>query len=184
MGISVPLLRIHEVSTTFFVIKLYRFRDLVHRLEDWRLAHPERSGPRQRRKAPDIQNPVGEAIGPWDDLPGSADEDEYDKDSFVQSDSDELEYLSCSDNEVMDDGGADDNFPRDSDESTNSSVEMTHYAKHTHKRVRTNVILSDEEEEEEADTSAAKLGRRYRMQSESSEEEVGVPARKASKWIQ
>lgn len=187
MGISAPLLRIHEVSCFFFpVVKLCRFRDLVHRLEDWRRAHPERSGPRQRRRAPNIQNPVGEAIGPWDDSPGSAGEDEYEKDDFVQSDSDELEYSSGSDNELVDDGSGDDNFSRDSDKSTSSSVEMAPSARHTHKRRRPNVVLSDKETSgsEEVEPPTAKLGRRYRVPPESSEEEDEVPPRKASKRMQ
>ncbi|KAH0826798.1 hypothetical protein J3R83DRAFT_5221 [Lanmaoa asiatica] len=151
---------------------LYRFKDLVLRLEDWRMAHPERSGPRQRRKVPNIQNPVGEAIGPWDDSLGSAGEDEYDKDSFVQSDEDELEYSSGIEDELMDDGDADNDLTRDSSESTSSSVEMT---PSVHKRTRTNVVLSDEEDPEEASTFAGKLGRQYRVPYESSEEEVFQP---------
>ncbi|KAG8217028.1 hypothetical protein J3R82DRAFT_7344 [Butyriboletus roseoflavus] len=166
---------------------LSRFKDLVYRLQDWRLAHPERCGPRQRRKAPDIQNPVGEAIGPWDDSPGSADEDDYARDGFVQSDSDELEYSSDSDDEFMDDGSvddgsADDHFSEDSDESTSSSVEMVPSGGHTHRRRRTNVILLDEELVE-SDTSARKLGKRYRVQCESSQEVV-APARKSSRRMQ
>lgn len=160
------------------VIKLYRLKDLDLRLKDWRQAHPERRGPRQRRKAPNIQNPVGEAIGPWDDSLGSADEEDYDRDSFVQSDSDELEYSSSSDNELMDDDSSDNNFSRDSDESTGSSVEMTPSASHTRKRRRTNVVPLDEESEK-AGTSSGKLGRRYRVPYESSD-----PARKFSKRMQ
>lgn len=174
---SVPLLRIHKVSH-LLVIKLYRLKDLDLRLKDWRQAHPERRGPRQRRKAPNIQNSVGEAIGPWDDSLGSADEEDYDRDSFVQSDSDELEYSSSSDNELMDDDSSDNNFSRDSDESTGSSVEMTPSASHTRKRRRTNVVPLDEESEK-AGTSSGKLGRRYRVPYESSD-----PARKFSKRMQ
>lgn len=144
-------------------ILLDRFKDLVLRFEAWRLTHHERCSPSKRRKTPNIQNPVGEAIGPWDDSLGSADEYElYDKDSFVQSDSDELEYSSGSDDELMDDGGADDHLSEDSDASTSSSVEMVPSGRRTRRRKRTNVILSDE-----GSAKAGKLGRKYRVQHES-----------------
>ena len=129
---------------------------------------------------PVILNPVGEAIGPWDDSQGSAGEDEYEKDGFIQSDSDEVECASgdddelpddeLPDDEVMDDDGADDDNSQDSDESTTSDVEMRPSEEHPHKRRRTNVIMSDEEESDEGNVSVGKLGKQYRVQYESSDE--------------
>ncbi|KAF8431090.1 hypothetical protein L210DRAFT_3561201 [Boletus edulis BED1] len=123
---------------------LYRFKDLVERLHEWRRAHPERSGPRQRRKAPDIQNPVGEAVGPWDDGP-----------VFIQSDGEDPEYATDSDepmgNSEQEDEG--DEGSNHSDASTSSSVPMS-----PSKRKRTTVIQSDEESED-GGASFRKLGK-------------------------
>ena len=133
--------------------------------------HSERSAPRQRRKGPDIQNPVGEAIGPWDDSRGSADEEDYEIDGFIQPDDEEPEYESGNDDEFMDDSATEDDDSGDSDESESSSAEMSHSPRHQHKRKRTNVIQSDEESESEVDdVPVRKFGKRYRVPCESSEE--------------
>lgn len=104
----------------------------------------------------------------------------------MESDNDELEFieddLSDSDEKLSDQGGSDNNSTRDSNDSRSSSVETTHSVRHTKKRRPTNVILSDEESEE-AGTSAGKLGKRYRVQYESSEDEE-VPVGKSSKRMQ
>lgn len=139
------------------------------------MAHPERRSPCRRRRAPDIQNPVGEAIGPWDDSSGSAAEDEeYERDSFVVSDDDEAEpdEEDLSDNSEMpsDQDNSDSDNVRDSDGSNSLSVDMARSARQTYKRRRTNMIVSDEEEDEGANTPAKKLGRKYRVQRDSSEE--------------
>lgn len=124
-----------------------------------------------RRRAPYIQNPVGEAIGPWNDSLGSAGEDnsDYDRDGFVQSDGEEPEYESDDNDEFVDDGGADDDYCGDSDGSTGLTVEMNHSKRHLRKHRRTNIIPSDEEEVEEC-VPVGRLGKWYRVSYDSSKE--------------
>ncbi|KAH7908890.1 hypothetical protein BJ138DRAFT_1156585, partial [Hygrophoropsis aurantiaca] len=69
-----------------------RFKDLCERYEAWLQNHRREYRP---RRAAVIQNPVGELLGHWDDRAGSADPDEeYERDSFVASDGEEIEIES------------------------------------------------------------------------------------------
>ena len=97
-----------------------------------------------------------------------SDDEEYERDSFMVSDDEELM--------AADEGGSDDDTAQDSGDPTSSCVEMTSPIKRTHKRSRTNAILSDEEGSEEVGATSGKLGRKYRVPYESSQEEVQVPA--------
>ncbi|KAH7920961.1 hypothetical protein BV22DRAFT_764327 [Leucogyrophana mollusca] len=66
-----------------------RLEDLRDRYEAWLQNHKREYRPRRPAV---VENPVGEAIGPWDDREGSADPDEeYERDSFIVSD-DEGDY--------------------------------------------------------------------------------------------
>lgn len=172
------------------------------------MAHPERHRPRWRRKPPIIENPTGEAIGPWNDDAGSAaEDDDYEKDGFVLSDGNEGELdnedepgnedESGDEEESGREGGVDgkkaasnegysaDHDDRDSGDLTSSDAETTP-ARRTYGRRRRNVVLSDDsesdgEEREDARTSARMLGRRYRV--EVSEDEVEATARKPCKQL-
>lgn len=80
----------------------YRFKDLVQRYEAHRAAHRR---PRRGRKPANVQNPVGEPLGPWVDRGSVEPSDEYMRDGFV-----------------VDDGeGKDEDFEEDSGSESNSS---------------------------------------------------------------
>ncbi|KAH7920964.1 hypothetical protein BV22DRAFT_1039204 [Leucogyrophana mollusca] len=79
-----------------------RLVDLYDRYEAWLQNH--RREYRPRRPAV-IENPVGEAIGPWDDGEGSAASDEeYERDSWLASDDESIEMESDGSENMGDDG--------------------------------------------------------------------------------
>ncbi|KAG2362297.1 hypothetical protein BDR07DRAFT_1460974 [Suillus spraguei] len=61
----------------------HRFKDLVQRYEAHRAAHRR---PHRGRKPANVQNPVGELLGPWVDRGSVEPSDEYVRDGFVVDD--------------------------------------------------------------------------------------------------
>lgn len=97
--------------------KYWRLKDLIDRYEA-RLKGPRANQtPRAQHQPHVVQNPCGEAIGPWDDDPGSArgTDNEYEPDDFVVSDSDEIEYESGVDEDNDSQTDNDDEYEAGSD---------------------------------------------------------------------
>lgn len=85
--------------------KYHKFKDLVRRYEAHLASHRR---PYRRRKPANVENPVGELLGRWDDRGSVEPGDEYERDDFVVDDDEGEDEYSQEDSGFQSDDSNDD----------------------------------------------------------------------------